>query len=185
MKFSTKLVFLVAVSAIAPFAACGEDMADCYAGWEAHEAGEHMRSAELTSRCLANGELSNASAARAWRNLGIALRSAGRAEKAIEAFVIAISMEPDDAWMDHVNMGNAYSDLGQFKSALEQYDLAQKIADNPGEVHFNRGVVYERMADIEKAKREFLKAFDAGLRSAKLGERVIAHGLYERVADFW
>lgn len=166
-------------------AAPAEDMTDCIAGWKAEESGQHMRSAELTSRCIANGNLTEATAARAWRNLGIALRAAGHAQKAVEAFNIAISMKPADAWKDLINLGNAYSDLNDYESALKAYDKAQQTASNPGEIHYNRGLVYEAMGRVDEAKAEYLRAFNSGLRTERLGARVIALGLFEQVQELW
>lgn len=162
-----------------------EDMTDCLAGWDAYEQQNYMRSAELTSRCIAEGELGQATLARAWRNLGLALQSARHAAKAIEAYDIAISLKPGDVWNDHVNRGNALSDIGKYEEALQSYDNASQLTTDLGEVHYNRGIVFERMNDMPKAKEMFLLAFDSGLRSEGLAERVIVHGLYEKVEDRW
>lgn len=185
MKQAYLLLMCLLFVVLSPHTDAAEDMTDCMAGWNAQKAGDYERSIVLTSRCIADGELRRETLPRAWRNLGIALRSAGHAHKAIEAYQIAISYGPDDVWNDYVNMGNAYSDLGQFDKAFEAYAAAEKHATNPGEVHYNRGIAFERMNKREDAKKAFLLAFDSGLRSEHLAERIIAHGLYERVVDSW
>jgi hypothetical protein len=41
------------------------------------------------------------------------------------------------------------------------------------------------MGRIIDAKAEYLKAFNSGLRTKQLGERIIALGLFEQVKDSW
>ena len=185
MKHYTILCLLFLGLPVMADVAPAEDMTDCIAGWEAEEGGQHMRSAELTSRCIANGNLAEATAARAWRHLGIALRSSDHAQKAVEAFEIAIWMEPADVWKDLTNLGNAYSDLKDYERALKAYDKAQEAASNPGEIHYNRGLVYEAMGRVDDAKAEYLRAFESGLRTERLGHRLITLGLYEQVQESW
>jgi len=177
---------LIAVLFALPGSWCrAEDMTDCFEGWSAYEKRNYVRAAELTSRCIADGDLEKPNLARAWRNLGMALRGAQYTTKAIEAYDIAISLEPDDVWNDHVNRGNALSDIGKFEDALQAYDRASSLTTDHGEIYYNRGIVYERMNDIPKARDAFLSAFHAGLRSEKLADRIIAHGLYETVVNLW
>lgn len=185
MHLSRHSMLLLAFCCTAVGAAAAEDMTDCIAGMKANEAGQYMRSAKLTSRCIANGELTDATMARAWRILGIALRSAGQAEKAVEALEIAISMKPQDVWMDQVNLANAYSDLGQYENALKSLAIAEISATDLGEVHYNRGIVLERLGRVDEAKSSYLKAFESGLRSKKLADRIIALDLYGKVHESW
>lgn len=179
-KFCALLATAVSSTTLA-----AENMTDCHAGWSEYQRGNYMRSVELTSRCIAEGNLEQSTQARAWRNLGMGLNAAGHSEKAIEAYDIAISLHPDDVWNDHVNRGNALSDIGRFEEALRAYDTAAGLTTELGEIHYNRGIVLERMQEIPKAKESFLLAFKAGLRSEKLAERMIAHDLYEEVVDRW
>lgn len=179
-----KLVALLA-AAMGSTTSGAENMTECHAGWSEYQRGNFMRSVELTSRCIAEGNLKQSTQARAWRNLGMGLNAAKQSEKAIEAYDIAISLRPDDVWNDHVNRGNALSDIGRFEEALRAYDTAAGLTTELGEIHYNRGIVHERMQDDSKARESFLLAFEAGLRSEKLAERIIAHGLYEKVVDRW
>jgi tetratricopeptide (TPR) repeat protein len=105
--------------------------------------------------------------------------------KAIEAYDIAISLDPDDVWNDQVNRANAYSDNGNYEEALHSYDRAAQLTTDHGEIHYNRGIVFEWLDDMPRAREEFLSAFDAGLRSERLAKRIIVHGLYDKVADRW
>jgi tetratricopeptide (TPR) repeat protein len=185
MKLRLAKCFALLAATACHSASAAENMTDCHAGWSEYQRGNFMRSVELTSRCIAEGNLEHPTQARAWRNLGMGLNAAGQSEKAIEAYDIAISLRPDDVWNDHVNRGNALSDTGRYEEALRAYDTAAGLTTELGEIHYNRGIVLERMQDAPKAKESFLLAVEAGLRSEKLAERIIAHGLYEEVVDRW
>lgn len=173
------LVVLLSLSAVAA-AAGREDLGLCIRGWDATEAGHHAEAIQLYGRCIKGGNLTRASLARTYRNLGIAYRRSGDPDKAVDALGKAIALHPADVWDDYVNRGNAYSDKGEFERAFENYDLALEANPGYGEAYYNRGIVFERQNEFEKAKAEFVRAYDHGLRSELLYERYVAYGLAKK-----
>lgn len=157
-----------------------EDLTLCRQGWAATEAGDHEEAIELFQSCIQKGGLSTASLARTYRNIGIAYRRGHQPDKAIEAFNRAIALHPGDVADDYLNRGNAHDEAGRFEQALADYDRALKLKPGHGEVYYNRGIAYERRKQYDKAKAEFIAAYEHGLRTPLLYERFVAHGLVKR-----
>lgn len=176
------LVFLIALtmSAVSAFADEREDLSLCKSGWGATEAGDHVAAISLFESCIKKGNLSSKSLARTYRNLGIASRRNGEARKAIGYYNQAISMHPTDIWNDYVNRGNAWSELKEYQKALKDYDLAFESKPNYNEAYYNRGIVFEKQNQLEKAKAEFIKAYEYGLRSEQLYDRYVKYGLVDQ-----
>jgi tetratricopeptide (TPR) repeat protein len=178
-----KTIYILLISAVCSadavsFSAGGsEDLSSCKQGWGATEAGDHATAISLFNACIKNGNLSEKTLARTYRNLGIAHRRNNEPRKAIEYFNKALALRPASPWDDYVNRGNAWSDLGEYKNALKDYDLAFKSKPDYNEAYFNRGIVFERQNQLEKAKAEFVKAYEQGLRSELLYDRFVKYGL--------
>lgn len=157
-----------------------EDLSVCRRGWDATQNGDHATAVELFNSCIRNGNLSTASLARTHRNIGIAYRRAKEPMKAIESFNKAIALRPSDVWDDYVNRGNAYDDANDLNHALADYDQALKLKPDYGEAFYNRGIAFERHKMFEKAKADFMRAYEVGLRTELLYERFVAYGLVEK-----
>ena len=71
-----------------------------------------------------------------------------------------IEMEPGKTFFSYNNRGIAYSDIGQYDRALEDYNKV--IAMNPyySRAYNNRGVVYSRQGLYDMAIEDFSKAID-------------------------
>jgi tetratricopeptide (TPR) repeat protein len=157
-----------------------EDLSLCKSGWEATEAGDHASAINLFESCIKKGNLTPKSLARTNRNLGIACRRNGESRKAIEYYNKAISLQSADIWNDYVNRGNAWSELGEYQKALNDYELAFESKPNYNEAYYNRGIVFEKQNQLEKAKAEFIKAYEYGLRSEQLYDRYVKYGLVDK-----
>jgi len=149
-------------------------------GWDATQNGDHARAVELFNSCIKDGNLSNASLARTYRNIGIAHRREKKPVKAIEAYNKAIALHPADVWDDYINRGNAYDEANDLDRALADYDQALKLKPNYGEAFYNRGIAFEHHKIFEKAKAEFVHAYQVGLRTEPLYERLVVYGLVEK-----
>ncbi len=174
MKSFTFAVLLVA---LLPLTVLAEDISKCEAGWRATESGEHLGAIALFNECMKEGQLSDASRARTYRNIGIAYNRAKEPRKAIDAFNKAIAMNPEDVFYDYIDRGNAYDEANLFKEAMADYDKALSLKPGFGEVYYNRGISYERQNMPNKAREEFISAYNHGLRTQLLYERFVAYGL--------
>jgi len=82
-----------------------------------------------------------------YSRLGVALRRQGRTEEAIECYLEALALEPENAAV-HYNLGVACIISGQFRRATEAFDTALKIAPDFEEARQGR----EQLA-VELRKR--------------------------------
>lgn len=164
---------------LVPAIASAEDLGLCYRGWDATEAGQHQRAIELFRTCIKEGHLQQASLAQTYRNIGIAYRRNHQPAEAVTAFNQSIALHPADVEEDYINRGNAYDDLGETAHALADYSKALAIAPANGEAHYNRGIAYERIRAFDKARADFIAAYQAGLRTDLLFERLKIYGLVE------
>lgn len=171
VKSISVIMLVFAISAHA------EDISLCKEGWSKSTAGEYEESLNLFNKCIENGDLSNSSLARTYRNIGITQKNYGQYAKAIESYNKALSLNPSDPWDDYVNRGNAWSESGNFTKAFEDYDKALEIKPNYNEVYYNRGIVFEKKNDFDSAKIEFERAYELGLRSPLLLETLAAYGV--------
>jgi len=174
MRF-IRLVLLGCIFASATAAA--EDLSLCYRGWDATEVGQHQQAIELFRACIKEGHLEQASLAQTYRNLGIAYRRNHQPAEAVAALNQSIALHPADVEQDYINRGNAYDDLGDTTRALADYSSALAIAPGNGETHYNRGIAYERIRAFDKARADFIAAYQAGLRTELLFDRMKIYGL--------
>jgi len=181
MKKSIILFFMtLTMSAVSVHADGREDLSLCKSGWGATEAGDHASAIKLFESCINKGNLTPKSLARTYRNLGIASRRNNESHKAIDYYNKAISLPSADIWNDYVNRGNAWSELGEYQKALKDYDLAFESKPNYNEAYYNRGIVFEKQNQLERAKTEFIKAYEYGLRSEQLYDRYVKYGLVDK-----
>jgi adsorption protein B len=96
-----------------------------------------------------------------WSNKGFALSSQGRYEEAIEAYVKALSIDPNNAIIWN-NKGLTLRKLEKYKEAIECYEKAIKLDKNFALPWHNKGAVFNILGKISKAQ----KCFD---RAKKLG----------------
>jgi Tfp pilus assembly protein PilF len=172
VRFAFALILL-------PIYGSAENLDRCYQGWQATEDGDNAAAIRLFNLCIKDGNLSDASLARTYRNMGITYYHAKQYDNAIKSYNKAIELRPADPWHDYINRGNVYDDLENYDAALADYSYALKI--NPGfaEAYYNRGILYEHRRMFGKAAGEFMAAYDHGLRSELLFERFSVYGLTE------
>jgi tetratricopeptide (TPR) repeat protein len=112
-------------------------------------------------------------------NLGIAYRSLGDYQKAIEYHeqALVISREIEDRRGEGIclgNLGSAYSDMGQVEKAIEYYEqalvIAREIGDRRGEGNRlgNLGSAYSNLGQVEKAIEYYEQAL---VIARKIGDR--------------
>lgn len=154
-----------------------EDLQHCHEGWEATEAGDHLAAIDLFNLCITTGDLTKASLARTYRNMGIAYRRAKEPTRAIEAHTLAIELEPDDIYADYIGRANSYDEAGDFERALLDYEHALQLNPGFGETYYNRGIARRNHGQLEEAKRDFLRAYEAGLRTQMLMDVLAWYGL--------
>ena len=154
-----------------------ENLSNCRDGWTNIKSENYDHAVDLIDKCISEGQLSNANLALSYRNRGLALKRSGKYQEAIESYDKALTLKPHDPWVDYVNRGNTWSELKNYKKALDEYDLAFKVKPHYNEAHYNKGIVYERLKKTDEATQEFETAYQYGLRSDYLLERLHAYGL--------
>jgi tetratricopeptide (TPR) repeat protein len=154
-----------------------EDISYCEQGRFLTALKQYEAAIKNFDKCVETGQLSKSSLAKTYRNYGLTYNLMGKHNTAIEYYNKSMELNPADAWNDFVNRGNALSDMGKYNEALEDYETARKIKPNSPDIHYNRGIVFERLKEYYKARDEFIAAYNKGLRSQLLYERFIVYGL--------
>lgn len=86
------------------------------------------------------------------------------------------------AWMAYNNRGNAYGDMGDDASAIEDYTRAIEIKPDLAQAYSNRGSVYSRHGDYGRAVQDFSKAIEI---KPDYGSAYYNRGTtYSRMGDF-
>lgn len=165
--------------ALVPVIACGEDLTKCLDGWDATQAGQHAKAVGLFRACIEEGQLDPSAMAATYRNIGIAYRRNKQPAEAVKAFDKAIALHPSDVASDYVNRGNAFDELGRREQAFADYSHALALHPGDGEALYNRGIAYEGQKAYDKARADFVAAYNNGLRSRLLYERLVMYGVIE------
>lgn len=114
----------------------------------------------------------DASDARPWNNLGVALAAEGKYGEAIDSYRKALSINPDSS-QTHNNLGSALAETGKVDEALQQIEKAIELNPDNGHAHINRGHILEVLGGHrEEAKLELEKGIDLAPKSAD------GHNLY-------
>ncbi len=92
-----------------------------------------------------------------WVNYGEALRRAGRFEEAIEAFQIALSIEPRFVALEN-NLANLFIMAGDTAKAIIHYQSVLERAPTLAEVWLNLGVTYANSKRFEQAREAWQNA---------------------------
>lgn len=154
-----------------------EDISLCKQGWGEYQRGNYHKSIELFNKCIDQGQLSQATLARTYRNMGIVANGSHQSKEALVFYNQAIALNPKDIWYDYVNKGNALSNLGQFDEAILSYQKAFHVKPDFNEAYYNLGLVYDRMGKAGKAMGSYKKAYEHGLNTPQLMERITYHGI--------
>jgi tetratricopeptide (TPR) repeat protein len=167
--------FLALVFALPSFAQ--ENMTLCMSGVKSQQAGQYDQAISDLENCIKTGNLSQVTLARTYRILGQNLNSKKEHARAIGMYNQALALNPNDPWNDYVNRGNAWSASGDFQKAMADYDEALKLSPNLGAANFNRGIVYEKLGQIDKAKADISMGYQKGFRSPQIAERMAYYKL--------
>jgi tetratricopeptide (TPR) repeat protein len=89
-----------------------------------------------------------------WCNRGIEYYESGMRQKAVEAFKLAIRIQPNSAEA-HNNLATVLRDLGMYRDAIEAYQQAIRIKPDYTNAHFNLGTTYTDLDIHEKAIEEY------------------------------
>lgn len=157
-----------------------EDISICKEGWQNVEKKEYTLAIDLFEKCINEGNLTQASLARTYRNIGIAYKGSKKYKEAIAYYNKAIKLNTSDPWNDYVNRGNAWDELGDAKKALLDYSEALKLKPSYGEAYYNRGIMYEKQGLNSDAKSDFIAAYRSGLRTSLLYNRLKVYGLMDK-----
>jgi len=93
----------------------------------------------------------------AHNNLGIALFTEGKTQKAIHHFNEAVRLTPDDA-EPYFNIGTIYDKQGDYKSALDNFNKAVGLKPDYADAYINRGNVYSKQGKYQRAIEDYDKA---------------------------
>ncbi|MBD3188943.1 tetratricopeptide repeat protein, partial [Candidatus Bathyarchaeota archaeon] len=106
-----------------------------------------------------------------WRNLGLARKNCGDLEGAINAFKVALDLDPENVGLI-LQLGDIYRDGGE-GTAIEYYEKAIEIEPNNGQAYVNLGVYYITVEPIDY--EEAIKIFQKGLNNTNEGYHAILH----------
>ena len=121
--------------------------------------GQIDRAIEVYSRAL---EL-NPRDAQAYNNRGVAYSSKGEVSRAIEDYSKVMELNPGFA-VAYNNRGVAYNSKGEVNLAIEDYNRAIELNSSyVAEAYYNRGEVWLRQREWEKAKTDLITAKKMGL----------------------
>jgi tetratricopeptide (TPR) repeat protein len=129
--------------------------------------------------------------ARPHSNLGIAYKSEGRTEKAIEQYKIAIQADPSYA-NAYSNLGNIYLAMGLFDKAIADYEATLRLRPYHPDANYNMGVAYHYKGQTDEAIRYYEKAleinpyyadahYNLGLAYLEKGSVELAQEQFEKV----
>jgi tetratricopeptide (TPR) repeat protein len=180
MKLSRSLSMgLIAVSGFIFIAEAfaQQNMDSCMSGYSNQRAGFYDLAIGDLENCIKTGNLTNGNLARAYRFLGQAYNAKAEYSKAIHAYDQALSLHPKDPWFDFLNRGNVHSSTGELQKALTDYEEALKLNTNLGAAFFYRGIVYEKMGQLERSKSDIFLAYEKGFRSPQISARMYYYQL--------
>ncbi len=95
--------------------------------------------------------------ARDWFEKGFALEKAGRNQEAIEAYSMAIELDPKDA-VAYSSRADAYRALKNYQRAISDYTLAIGFDPKFALYYSSRADVYEAVGNYQQAKNDLTKA---------------------------
>ena len=92
-----------------------------------------------------------------YNNLGVALRTAGRAHAAVACYRRSLALKPRAAGV-YTNMGNALRDLGESARAVEAHRRAVKFAPKSPKALLNAGLALRDVGQAKAALEHFNRA---------------------------
>ena len=105
-------------------------------------------------------ETNHTELARACYNMGLVYTSKGEVNNAITNYKKAIEFNQNYAWA-YNNLGNVYRDTDKFKEAIKNYDKAIEL--DHFQSYYSRSIVWLRLKNWEKARKDLTDAQNAGM----------------------
>jgi tetratricopeptide (TPR) repeat protein len=102
----------------------------------------------------------------AHNNLGEALAEQGRFNEAVEHYLMALQINPEDDTV-LVNLGSARFELGDTLEALNNYSKAVEINPDSEKTHNNLGLTFEKIGRREVAIEHYMRAIEINPEFAK------------------
>jgi tetratricopeptide (TPR) repeat protein len=92
--------------------------------------------------------------------LALSLTELNKLKEAIEEYkrVIDLAIKDDPKILAYYNMGNAYSDLREYQSAIQSYQQAIKLDPTLSKPHNNLGLAYAALDRLDEAAAAFTEA---------------------------
>jgi tetratricopeptide (TPR) repeat protein len=95
-----------------------------------------------------------------WNNQGNAYTALGRHDLAVENYLAAIALEKSPPYLVYYNLASAYFQLGQWASAMAQFDVAVQCEPERYEAYFGRGLVWDEMSEPSMAIQSYADALE-------------------------
>ena len=92
----------------------------------------------------------------------------------------AIRFTPDDATV-HTLFGVYLMRLGKPTNALQEFETAERLGDDSGNLHYNFGLAYFEARDYEKSLAHAKKAYSLGFNLPGLKEKLSKAGKWQDV----
>jgi len=144
-----------------------EDISLCKEAWQYKVLKSYENALNGFNECIAKGDLSKASLARTYRNIGITYHAKKDNIKAIEYYTKSIKLNPKDVVNDYINRANAWDDEANYKKALHDYNKSLSIVPNNPNTYYNRGIVYRRIGKLYEAIKDYENAEKYGYSDKK------------------
>jgi tetratricopeptide (TPR) repeat protein len=121
---------------------------------------ESLRTASAAGTCKSQ----DPSLAEKWSRICQEALTANHWERVIQTATLVIYHNPK-AVDYYIDRSRAYAETGAFESALQDADRALKLSLDSAAAYHNRGLVYEKKGDYERAAQNFFKACEMGLKT--------------------
>lgn len=121
---------------------------------------------------------------RAWNCLGFILQKFKKYEEAIECYKKAIEINPTSKASN--NLGLTLSVMGDHVGAMEYFDMMTKFHPDSTEAWQNKGIVYQKMGNIDASINCFQKVIDLKPKNPKvLVKSHVSRGVsFQKAGDF-
>jgi len=130
--------------------------ASCYQEAKSRRSGRNA--IEICDLALKNGILKRTDIASTYVNRGIVRSLSGDQEGAIADYNQALKINPELAEA-FANRGAAYIRQTEYSKALAELDQALAMdLEQPGNVYFNRAILYEHFGNLSQAYLDYVKA---------------------------
>lgn len=100
-----------------------------------------------------------------YNEIGIAALQDGEYEKAVEAFMKAVEMEPEDA-VGYINLGNVFASLGDSDKAEPFFQKAITLDAEAGTAYYGLANLYYNKERFEEASKLYEMALRKGVEEA-------------------